>query len=74
MKKQKAKAREKNLTNFTKKIENATMSETELNAYDALKVGQENILEYFAQGSFIRSRIETIELNEKSNNYFPLII
>ena len=41
-----------------------------MNEYDTLTVEHESILEYVAHGNQIRSRVQAIELNEKSNNYF----
>ena len=52
------------------KLQNGTLTENELTQLDRLRQEKEDMIEYRARGSWIRSRIEHVELNEKSNSYF----
>ena len=61
---------EKQMQILYRKIENKTITEQELKQYDNLKINYDQILEYKAIGRQIRSRVEAIEMNEKSNAYF----
>ena len=70
LRKSREKELKKELDRLYTKIQNKTITDNELNAYDTLKTEHENILEYIATGNQIRSRIQEIEFNEKSNNYF----
>ena len=61
----------KELDRLYTQIQNKTITENELNTCDTLKTEHENILEYsWILGNQIRLRIQEIEFNEKSNNYF----
>ena len=66
--------RETNILNELEKIDtkiiSQTASDTELSAYEALKNEYDEIQEYKAKGSQIRSRIQHIEKNEKKFKVF----
>ena len=53
-----------------KKIENKTILNIELDEYDRLTIDHKNMLEYIANGNQVRSRIQSIEKNEKSTKYY----
>ena len=52
-----------------KKINDGLIEIDELKIYDKIKDEYDQILDYRTKGSWIRSRIENIELNEKSTKY-----
>ena len=70
----KTKSKEKELNIELEKIDgkicNDTASKEDLERYQQLKFELENIIEERAKGAWVRSRIEYIEKNEKSNSYF----
>ena len=70
IRKSKAQELKDKLDKLYKKMENKTITQNEIDEYDTLTVEHDSILEYIAQGNQIRSRVQSIELNEKSNNYF----
>ena len=52
------------------KICNLEASNEEIVRYDGLKTELEKIIEDKSRGAWVRSRLEFVESNEKSNNYF----
>ena len=60
----------KEIENLDEKICNNTISDQELIVYDELKKQLENMEEYKAKGAWIRSRLEHLELDEKSTAFF----
>ena len=61
---------QKELTILDEKICTETITDQELNLYDELKKQLESYEEYKARGAWIRSRLERIELDEKSTAFF----
>ena len=75
--KYKARARRQKETNILRQIEmldekitSESASEEELNQYETLKQDYETLQEYKAKGSYIRSRIQNIEEDEKSKYFY----